>query len=184
MDVPGRQSAWQARACVAVVAAAVVIAITRLAPGDIYEWTDEEGRHFADSLEAVPEGARSRARLIVEAPEAPPTALAPDRVGEEEVDAERATEPEETTAFSSGWDRGFEAGWAAGYQAAKAEEPVCPTEPEVMVLETPVFLPPPPYDPTGSYYVSPYAGTVSVPFDEGRSRGLTRREQMQRLQGR
>jgi hypothetical protein len=184
MDV--RQRGWRARGCMAVVVTVVFFAAMRSAPGEIYEWTDDEGRHFADSLEAVPEGARSKARLVVKAQEASSSPAAPvlDRGTQEEVDEGQSTQPEETTAFSSGWDRGFEAGWAAGYQAAREEEPVCPTEPEIVVLESPVFVNVPRYDPTGSFYVSPYAGTVSVPFDQGRSRGLTRREQIQRLQGR
>jgi hypothetical protein len=81
--------------------------------------------------------------------------------------------------FAAGWDAGFGAGWDAGYRAAQQEQPICPAEPEVVVLESPAVINVPRYDPTGAYYVSPYEGTVSVPFDGGRSFGLTRRQQIQ-----
>jgi hypothetical protein len=164
----------------AMLAAALVLTSVDQLRADIYQWEDATGRHFADSLETIPESVRGQARLIVKEVSPAPAAPTP-RTGAAEQEEE-----EVPTSFASGWDRGFEAGWQAGYQAGSAEQPVCTTEPEVIVLQSapPVTLNVPRYDPTGAYYSSPYVGTVTVPFDHGRSRGLTRRERMQRLQGR
>lgn len=147
---------------------------------DVYEWSDGGGRHFSDSLEVIPKEFRDQARLLVREPSPGPAPAAPPPTPEA-----AETEDESAMSFTAGWDRGFEAGWAAGFQAAAEQQPVCTTEPEVIVLESaPVPVPIPRYDTVGGYYLSPYAGTVTAPFDGGRSRGLTRREQMQRLQGR
>lgn len=169
---------------IAMLAGMLLIARSDLASAEIYEWDDGNGRHFADSLEAIPKDYRAQARLIVKEGNSAPAPPAPAPAPAVDTAAER--EEQANTAFASGWDTGFEAGWAAGVQAAAAEQPECPIEPQVIVLQSapPVTLNVPAYDPTGAFYRSPYAGTVTVPFDGGRSFGLTRREQMQRLQGR
>jgi hypothetical protein len=165
---------------IAMLAGVLLIAASSLAAAEIYEWDDSNGRHFSDSLEAIPKDSRAQARLVVKeeasAPAPPAPATDPSAVREEDA----------SNSFASGWDTGFEAGWRAALQAAAAEQPECPIEPEVIVLQSapPVTLNVPAYDPTGAFYQTPYTGTVTVPFDNGRSRGLTRREQMQRLQGR
>ena len=85
-------------------------------------------------------------------------------------------------SFDAGWDAGFGAGWEAGYRAAADEAPECPAEPQVVALESrpPVVIsvPVPFYDPSGAYYRSPYNGLLTVPFDDGASRGLTGRGQI------
>jgi hypothetical protein len=154
------------------------------AHGQIYEWEDASGRHFANSLSAIPKEARSTARLTVKRNPTPESSSEPDT--SPRAESAEKTQEEETTPFASGWDLGFQAGWDAATRAAAEEQPVCSAEPEVIVLQTqpPASFNLPRYDPTGSYYRTPYAGTVTVPFDGGRSRGLTLREQTQRLQGR
>lgn len=160
---------------------ALSVTLTTAVRAEIYEWDDAEGRHFADSLEAIPKEARAGARLIVNSATSPP-APAPAAADTEQAPAPEA---EANTRVATAWDSGFEAGWNAGYDAAVQREPVCPTEPDVIVLQSaPPVVNVPAYDPTGAYYRSPYAGSVTVPFDGGRSFGLTRREQMQRFQGR
>jgi hypothetical protein len=161
-----------------LVAVFCIIGVDRTS-AEVYEWSDANGRHYSDSLEAIPKDLRPQARLMIKetspAPAAPPTPV-----------SAATNEPEEPTTFASGWDSGFEAGWAAGFQAASNQQPVCTAEPEIIVLQSapPVTLTEPRYSSYGGYYVSPYEGTVTQPFDGGRSFGLTRREQMQRLQGR
>jgi hypothetical protein len=165
---------------IALLIAMLLIARPVLTRAEIYEWDDGNGRHYADSLEAIPKDSRAQARLVVK--EEPPAPAPPEPA----TDQAAQREEQASNSFASGWDTGFEAGWQAGLQAAVAEQPECPIEPEVVVLQSapPVTLNVPAYDPTGAFYRSPYAGTVTVPFDGGRSFGLTRREQMQRLQGR
>lgn len=163
---------------IGLLVALLLTARAEFARAEIYEWSDSNGRHFADSLETIPKDARPQARLVVKEPAPAPAEPAP-------APDEAAPRADTENAFASGWDTGFEAGWAAALQAAAAQQPECRVEPEVIVLQSqPPVLNFPAYDPTGASYQTPYAGTVSVPFDHGRSRGLTRREQMQRLQGR
>ena len=154
-----------------------------VAAGDaqVYEWHDGEGRHFSDSLETIPREYRDRAQLLIKGSTPGPVAAAPPPTP---VEAESGDET--ASRFADGWDLGFDAGWAAGFQAASEQQLICTTEPQVIVLQSapPVTLTVPRYDTIGGYYSSPLAGTVTAPFDGGRSRGLTRREQMQRLQGR
>ncbi len=146
----------------------------------IYEWVDDTGgRHFDTSLEQVPEGVRAQARIVAPAG-TPSTADGASSASVPSAAAPNTGESEHADLFGSGWDTGFGAGWEAGYRAA-AEQLVCPAEPEVVVLESqsPVVVNVPPYDPSGAYYRSPYDGLVTVPFDDGASRGLTRRNQIQ-----
>ncbi len=110
-------------------------------------------------------------------------------------DVERVDEGAEVArAFDSGWARGFQ----AGLEQCRS---ICPTEQPVYVLPPPPYIPAAPpyipaappydpylsgvplYDPYGEYYVSPYQGTVTAPFDGGRSRGMTLRQQQQERRG-
>ena len=168
------------------VAALVVLIIPNVpARAEIYEWVDNENNHhFVTALDHVPPVARAKARLVAQGE--PPhvggdaTTSVVGEAGPGTAQAPAApTDEIAPDAFASGWDAGFRLGWDVGYRAAQDEEPICPTEPEVVVLESPVVVSVPLYDPTGAYYVSPYQGTVTVPFDAGRSRGLTRRQQIQ-----
>jgi hypothetical protein len=89
-----------------------------------------------------------------------------------------------STAENIQWSiSGFEAGWSAGFRAAAEQQPVCPAEPAMIVLESrpPVVVNVPRFDSSNSYYSSPFAGGLTVPFDDGASRGLTRRQQIQDL---
>jgi hypothetical protein len=85
--------------------------------------------------------------------------------------------------YQSGWDAGFQAGWDAGNRAAAQEQPVCTSEPQVVVLESqqPVVVSMPSYDPSGVYYRSPYDGLLTQPFDNGVTFGLTTRGQIQQM---
>jgi hypothetical protein len=146
--------------------------------GQVYEWTDALGdRHYDTSLERVPEDRRADARLVVSGESAQPAPATPEADDPPEAVAESADAAED--GFDSGWDSGFEAGWVAGYRMAIAEQPECPAEPEIVILETPVTVDVPRYDPSGAYYRSPYGGTLTRPFDDGASRGLTGRKLMQ-----
>lgn len=147
----------------------------------IYEWEDDARvRHFDTSLEQVPEEARAQARLVV------PAGSASIADGASDTSAATAAEPntdasESDDSYESGWDAGFSAGWEAGYRTGADEQPMCPTEPEVVVLESqpPTVVNVPTYDPSGAYYRSPYGGLLTVPFDDGASFGLTSRSQIQ-----
>jgi hypothetical protein len=152
----------------------------------IYEWLDDaNGRHFANSLDRVPPETRGDAKLVVTRAEtqAGSDTPSPNTGGTAEVDENQVTEDLE--AFESGWDEGFEAGWAEGFRAASEELASRPTEPVVVFLDDrpPVAVNLPRYDPTGAYYRSPYAMTVTIPFDNGASRGLTRRQVVQDVRG-
>jgi hypothetical protein len=145
----------------------------------IYEWVDAAGdRHFETSLEQVPEEERAQARIVVGAgtPRTADGASAAITPAQPNTD-ERARDD----SFESGWDAGFRAGWETGYRTAAEEQPVCPAEPAAVVLESrpPVVVNVPRYDPSGAYYRSPYGGLLTVPFDDGASRGLTTRNQIQ-----
>jgi hypothetical protein len=148
---------------------------------EIYEWVDGAGdRHFDTSLEQVPEEARAQARIVVGAV-TPGTA---DGVSSASTSTAAEPTPEKNQrddSFESGWDAGFRAGWETGYRTAAEEQPVCPAEPGIVALESqpPVVVNVPPYDPSGAYYRNPYGGLLTVPFDDGASRGLTSRNQIQ-----
>ena len=172
---------------VCVVALATLMGGTGPAAAQIYEWVDDANvRHFVTSLESVPPEARSKARIVVEGAESTPNdGVSSSNAGTPSVaDATKGvtpttrTEKETATTFATGWDVGFRAGWNAGFQAATDRQPICPVEPSAVVLDSrpPVVLNVPPYDPAGVYYRSPYEGSMTVPFDAGRSRGLTRRQ--------
>jgi hypothetical protein len=172
------------RAFLTVAALVVVILQSLPARAEIYEWIDSENnRHFVTSLDHVPPSARGKSRLLARGEPPHGGGDATTSVGEVRPSTAQPTAGPTgdipPDAFASGWDAGFSAGWNEGYRAAKDEEPICRAEPEVVVLETPVMVNVPLYDPTGAYYVSPYQGTVTVPFDAGRSFGLTRRQQIQ-----
>ncbi len=180
------------RMVVVVAALAGLAKATAPAGAQIYEWRDNaDSRHFANSLEQVPREARAGAKIVVDTEPsrkddaATQSARAPsdseplpDQVNE---DKERPPD-----SFSSGWDAGFSAGWDAGYRASAAQQPVCPAEPQVVLLQSgpPVMIDVPRYDPSGAYYRPPYDGTLTVPFDDGASLGLTHRGQVQDLRAR
>lgn len=155
----------------------------------IYEWVDDAGdRHFDTSLEQVPEDRRAQARIVVRAAtpgsaDAAPDASASTAAGPNAEPTEpNPDESQRVDPYESGWNAGFGAGWQAGYRAAAEEQPVCTAEPPVVVLESRppvVFNNVPLYDPSGAYYRSPYDGTLTAPFDDGASRGLTSRNLIQ-----
>lgn len=147
----------------------------------IYEWVDDAGdRHFDTSLEQAPEELRAQARIVVPAA-TPSTVDAASDASASNAAEPNTDESEPDDSFESGWDAGYGAGWEAGYRAAAEEQPVCPAQPEMIVLESrpPVVVNVPLYDPSGAYYRSPYGGLLTVPFDDGASRGLTSRNQIQ-----
>lgn len=156
------------------------------AAAQIYEWgADANNRHYANSLDSIPEEARSSARLVVDEP--PPREGA--EVSTSNVDEGRDQPPvssrEPGEPFGSGWDLAFRAGWEAGHSDGVQEQSVYPTQPPTFVLESapPVIVNVPRYDPSGLYYRSPYEGTVAAPFDGGRSRGLTMRQLQEQQRG-
>lgn len=171
---------------------AVVSLTGRIEPAaaQIYEWVDDaNSHHFATSLESVPPEARSRAQIVVEeaAPKtsdvvSPSSASTPSEAdGSAGVAPTTQRDKEASASFETGWDVGFGAGWDAGFRAAAEQQPLCPAEPEIIVLES---RPPavvnarPYYDPAGIYYRPSYEGSMTVPFDGGRSRGLTNRQHL------
>jgi hypothetical protein len=144
---------------------------------DIYEWVDDaHHRYYFTSLDAMPAAARAKARIVVR--ETPPQAGADVTISDGGEGVQRADQPSTDESFASGWDMGFWAGWEAGYRTGVAEEPACPVQPQTIVLQSgpPVIVEVSRYDPSGAYYRSPYEGTLTVPFDAGRSRGLTLRQ--------
>jgi len=154
------------------------------AEGQIYEWVDSANdRHFANSTERIPEEERSSATLIVKAGAAPSGGDAPTAAGEDDdAEAPESDEASDEDAIAQEWEEGFRAGWEEGFRAASEEQAAAGAEPVVVVVDP---LPPivnvPRYDPTGAYYLSPYTNTVHVPFDDGASRGLTRRRLVQNI---
>jgi hypothetical protein len=144
---------------------------------EIYEWVDDaNNRHYANSLDSVPPEMRAKARLVLK--EATPPAGAEVSTSNGGASERGVDQPPAGDSYASGWDLGFRAGWEAGYRAGVQVQPVCPAQPPPIVLESgpPVIVNVPLDDPTGLYYRSPYDGTLTVPFDAGRSRGLTLRE--------
>ncbi len=154
-------------------------ALARVARVDaqIYEWVDDTNdRHYVSSLDSVPEAARAKARLLVrEATPREDSEVSKSNGGDVDSGVDR---PRAGDRFESGWDLGFRTGWEAGHRAGVDEQPVCPAQaPEVVFQSSPpVLVNVPLYDPSGLYYRSPYQGTLTVPFDGGRSRGLTMRQ--------
>jgi len=139
---------------------------------EVYEWTDNNGdRHFATSLDQLPDEARDKARVVVNAApraEEPPAANAAPNTQPNIDDSER------DSLFASGWDSGFGAGWQASYRAAAEEQPECQAQPQVVVLQSqPPVVNVPGYDPSGAYYRPP--NTLAAPFDDGASIGVTSR---------
>jgi hypothetical protein len=158
------------------VAAILLLAVlgVEASSAQIYEWTDEAGdSHYDSSLELIPEDRRAQARLFV--PASQPAAPSEPAQSENDQDAAAADD------LAAEWDAGFDAGWVAGYRAAVEEAPECPVVPEPVVLESrpPVVISVPFADPSGAYYRSPYGNMITVPFDDGASRGLTGRSQIQ-----
>lgn len=152
----------------------------------IYEWGgDANNRHYTNSLDSIPEEALSSARLVVEEP----TPREGGEVSTSNVDEGRDQPPassrEAGDPFASGWDLAFGVGWEAGHSMGVQEQSVYPTQPPTFVPESapPVIVNVPRYDPSGLYYRSPYEGTVTVPFDGGRSRGLTVRQLQEQQRG-
>jgi hypothetical protein len=162
---------------------------TAAAGAQIYEWADDTGdRHFANSLDEVPPDERDAAKVVVGAPtrayDAPaPGPATPTPVTNQPAESGpgQAERDDDSVASASGWEAGFAAGFEAGRRAAAAEEPICPAEPSVVVLENPppVTVNVPRYDPTGAYYRPPDVGPLAGPFDDGASLGRTHRDRIQ-----
>jgi len=149
--------------------------------GQVYEWVDATGdRHFETSLDQVPPEQLPQARVVVSAHPSSGADSAPDTnaaAPAQPDDEQRARDD----SFASGWDAGFRAGWDAGYRASADEQPVCSDQPNLVVLESrpPVVVNAPTFDSTGVFYRPPFDGSLTVPFDDGASFGLTGRSQMQ-----
>lgn len=181
-DAGRRRELWTT---VCLAAAIVAFAVSPV-PAQIYEWTDEENvTHFANSLDEIPADERENAKVVIgvstRAPATP--SPAPERQAQNEEVEEDAETDEAELDFTAGWDAGFNAGWAAGRQAALAEQPICPSEPTVVVMESrpPLTLNVPRYDPSGAYYQPSFVNRVAGPFDDGASMGMTYRERVQDL---
>lgn len=163
-----------------LMALALVAFLTSAAGAQIYEWVDESGvRHFTNSVTSVPDTARTQPRIVVEAS---PTSNADDASGESRVQpkagqgAGEARQRPATVAFEAGWSRGFAAARAGDAPPSLVQPPVVIAgSPQPVVVEIPR------YDPSGLFYRSPYTGAMTVPFDRGRSRGLTHRQQVEQL---
>ncbi len=164
-----------------IALATVLLAAAILAGGalsQIYQWTDENGdRHFTSSLESIPEPQRSKAKLVVEPRPTPArqeaSPAAPPR--REALPPPQPPPPERTAQAGE-----FEAGWVEGFHAAMEQaSALCAARPPAVIQQPPPLSPAPFYDPSGLYYRPPYQGMVTVPFDQGRTRGLTRRQQIQ-----
>lgn len=159
--------------------AVLLMTCPRASRAQVYEWVDEQSgaHHYTNSLQNVPEAVRSKARLFVK--EAPMSKL------EDEVPMSKVEEPDEIGPTAEDEDvlaAAYREGVEAGYRAARAEQPpAAPAEPPVVVLDTPppVVVTIPRYDPSGLYYLPPSEGRMSVPFDGGRTRGLTHRQHLQ-----
>jgi len=175
-----------------LVALAVVAALmsgTEPVRAQIYEWTDNQNaRHYANSLEGIPADERGDAKVVVGASTRPSSDTSVV-VREEQVVTERpAREPdveEEARLESSAarWQAGYDAGWLAAQRAAAAEQPVCPAEPAVVVVDSrpPVNVNVPRNDPSGAYSRPPAVNNVEGPFDDGAALGMTYRERVQDL---
>lgn len=176
-------NAWSAlvvATSISLVAFGLVAFLTSIAGAQIYEWVDESGvRHFTNSIASLPDMARTQVRVVVEAF---PTSSSDDASGESRVQpntgqgASEARQQSANDAFEAGWSRGFA---AAGVDHAAPS----PVQPPVVIAggSQPIVVEMPRYDPSGLYYRSPYTGTMTVPFDRGRSRGLTHRLQAEQL---
>jgi hypothetical protein len=155
---------------------AALLATANGVAADIYEWVDDaNNRHYANSLDSVPAEVRTKARIV--ARETTPQAGAEVSTSNGGEGDRPLDQPPTGDSFASGWDMGFRAGWEAGYRTGVAEQPVCPAQSSPIVLQSPpVIVDVPRDDPSGLYYSSPYQGTLTMPFDAGRSRGLTVRQ--------
>lgn len=175
-----------------------LILVGPAARGQIYEWRDEQGtRHFTNSVDALPRPAQQKAQVFVEsAPMTPADGEAPMSLAGVPVTSEvregEIGEPGEGATPPPAPDDPYERGWREGFAAGvgerldrlerklEQEEDVttspAPPAPPVVVIEIPRqerF-----YDPSGLYYRPPSTG-VKVPFDRGRTRGRTRRQEIQ-----
>jgi hypothetical protein len=183
----GSFKGWKSAVVIGIAAFVWWAGGARPASAQIYEWRDAvNDRHFSTSLDDVPDDMRASAKLVVDGPRAETSAEAMTPMTEptepdDTAQASDASDDKAAEPLASGWDAGFDAGWEAAMRAAADQQPECSTEPQVVVLQSqpPVVVGVPAYDPTGAYYQSPYQGTVTVPFDDGASRGLTRRELVQ-----
>ncbi len=163
-----------------------MLAAANGAAAQIYEWVDDaNNRHYANALDSIPKEARANARVVVKEPMTREGAqVSTSDVGEGR-DQPPAPSKQGGDRFGSAWDPAFRAGWDAGHSAGVQEQSAYPAQPPTIVLESapPVIVNVPRYDPSGLYYRSPYAGTVTAPFDGGRSRGLTVRQLEEQQRG-
>lgn len=179
---------WPRTAEICALLALLLVGPTPLA-AQIYEWVGDDGtRHFTDSKDGVPEAESSRVRLFMA-----PAPMSRIDDGYEDVPASRVDDTEDKVQRRLERERqrslaeaeALHRGWQLGFEAAEAQRlpAVIQIEPPVVVLEPP----PPPipvvesprYDPSGQYYVPPSEDAMTVPFDRGRSRGLTHRQHLE-----
>ena len=177
--------------------------IARPAVAQIYKFVDDQGaRHFTNTLESLPDGARAEARISID--EGPMSRVDDglmsrvddgrmSRVDEpsdsssskgEDLDEVRSAPLAENEGPAHDDGPTFDQGWEDGWRAAVDQRgPLPAPEPPVIIFQVPppmvVEVPAQPYDPSGQYYRSPYEGQMTVPFDGGRSRGLTHRQHLQ-----
>jgi hypothetical protein len=163
-----------------MVATVLIVATGAIGPvwADIYEWEDANGRHFTNSLATVPEEARETAKPVVRSEPAGIASDAPPPQVDEPKQSDVTTDDGD-----SDWSEGYSAGWEAGYRTAETAQPACPVEPSGVVLQSQpsVVVNTPLYDPTGVYFLPRNTGMLSVPFDDGETLGLTRRQTIQDL---
>jgi len=148
------------------------------AKAQIYEAIDATGtRHFTNLLCSLPEAARAGARVLVDAA---PLSKADEDASVSAEDAPSNGTAEDVPESQRSIAEAFQAGWSGGFGAGQ-QAAVVPPHPPVVIVPSPppVVVSNAPYDPAGLYYQSPYSGTITTPFDGGRSRGLTRRQQLE-----
>jgi hypothetical protein len=159
------------------IAALAMLFASGPANAQIYESIDATGvRHFTNLVRSLPEAARGGARVFVDAAPSPKPddgrSLAAQEMPAEDVS--RQGQAEEVAVAEA-----YQAGWSGGFGAGQQAVIVPPLRVVVVPSPAPVVAAAAPYDPAGLYYQSPYAGTLTRPFDGGRSRGLTLRRQLE-----
>lgn len=176
------------RAAIAVAVLAGLISGVNPVGAQIYEWTDaQNARHYANSLEGIPPDERGDAKVVIGASTGSSSDASPP-VRDQQAIEQPARQPDvdeeaRVEASTARWQAGFDAGWEAAQRAVAAEQPVCPAEPAVVVVDSgpPVNVNVPRNDPSGAYTRPAPVGNVAGPFDDGGSMGMTYRERVQDL---